>query len=105
MVLNESVWQERSYQTALVFLLRMFLQRNPALFQPDHVRTLFSLFRTLCMKRLSRLDGLSLLAGMVSTLPEEVLRPSLPTAVEIMMVLVDVIPAGMVIYREEHRKP
>lgn len=89
-MLSEDSWKERSYQTALVFLLSVFLLRFPAMFGPAETKTLFLLFQKLCSARSSRLDGLKLLVQIVSSLPKEAIEPFLPAVINILTVLAEV---------------
>ena len=89
-VLSEDSWKERSYQTALVFLLSVFLLRFPAMFGANETKTLFLLFQKLCSARSSRLDGIKLLAQIVSSLPKDAIESYLPRVVNILAVLVEV---------------
>lgn len=97
-ILNESCWKEKSNQTALVFLLsvvlpalthaQVYLAKDVSLFLKDNrVQTLFSLFRFLCVSKVSRVDGLKLLTAMITSLPREAIQPNLPVVVDILVII------------------
>ena len=87
-ILSEQVWAEKSNQTALVFLLKVYLQKDCNLFLvDDRLQRLFAIFRTLCQRKSSRVDGLELLAHILQNLPMTALQPFLSYCVDILVML------------------
>lgn len=87
-ILSEQVWAEKSNQTALVFLLKVYLQKDCNLFLvDDRLQRLFAIFRSLCQRKSSRVDGLELLAHILQNLPMASLQPFLSYCVDILVLL------------------
>ena len=87
-ILSEQVWAEKSNQTALVFLLTVYLQKNCNLFLvDDRLQRLFAIFRSLCQRKSSRVDGLELLAHILQNLPMPSLQPFLTYCMDILVLL------------------
>lgn len=78
----------KSNQTALVFLLKVYLQKDCNLFLvDDRLQRLFAIFRSLCQRKSSRVDGLELLAHILQNLPMASLQPFLSYCVDILVLL------------------
>ncbi|KNB45510.1 hypothetical protein JH06_0846 [Blastocystis sp. subtype 4] len=87
-VLSDQVWSEKSNQTALVFLLKVYLQKNVDLFLVENrVQQLFNIFRSLCTRKTSRVDGLELLSHIIQNLPLSVIQPYLTYVIDILTIL------------------
>lgn len=87
-VLSDQAWSEKSNHTALVFLLEVYLQKNVDLFLVENrVQQLFNIFRTLCSRKTSRVDGLELLSHIIQNLPLAVIQPFLSYVIEILTIL------------------
>lgn len=87
-ILSEQVWAEKLNQTALVFLLKVYLQKDCNLFlcrrpSPASLRHL-PLPR---QRKSSRVDGLELLAHILQNLPMASLQPFLSYCVDILVLL------------------
>lgn len=87
-ICSEGVWRERSNQTALVFLLKIYLLKYTQLFSEEQsVRNLLQIFRLLCIKKPSRVDGLELLFHILLLLPLSSYQSFLPTVIDILVTI------------------
>lgn len=92
-ICSETVWKERSNQTALVFLLKVYLLKNAEIFNNEQsLRNLLNIFRMLCVKKPSRVDGLELLFYILLLLPLQSYQPFLPTIMDILVAINAVFP-------------
>ena len=84
-ICSQEVWKERSNQTALVFLLKVYLMKDAQLFNNEQsLHSLLTIFRTLCLSKPSRADALDLLFHILLLLPLQNYQQHLHTIVDIL---------------------